>query len=38
VTDPNGGVLEIRDQFTIGLDELHEAHSSTLPKLFGTGA
>jgi phosphoribosylformylglycinamidine synthase II len=38
VTDPNAGVLEIRDQFTIGLDELREAHGSTLPKLFGTSA
>ncbi|WP_442935071.1 phosphoribosylformylglycinamidine synthase subunit PurL [Micromonospora sp. CPCC 206061] len=38
VTDPNGGVLEIRDQFTIGLSELREAYTSTLPKLFGTGA
>ncbi|MCW6003075.1 phosphoribosylformylglycinamidine synthase subunit PurL [Micromonospora sp. CPCC 205371] len=38
VTDPRGGVLAIRDQFTIGLDELREAYTSTLPKLFGAGA
>ncbi|MEJ3743364.1 phosphoribosylformylglycinamidine synthase subunit PurL [Actinomycetes bacterium KLBMP 9797] len=38
VTDQSGGVLEIRGQFEIGLDELREAHTSTLPKLFGAGA
>ncbi|MDQ7905486.1 phosphoribosylformylglycinamidine synthase subunit PurL [Phytohabitans sp. ZYX-F-186] len=35
VTDESGGQLEVRDQFTIGLDELREAHSATLPRLFG---
>ncbi|GFJ79722.1 phosphoribosylformylglycinamidine synthase subunit PurL [Phytohabitans houttuyneae] len=35
VTDENGGQLEVRDQFTIGLDELREAHTGTLPALFG---
>ncbi|GLH94858.1 phosphoribosylformylglycinamidine synthase subunit PurL [Phytohabitans aurantiacus] len=38
VTDQNAGVLDIRDQFTIGLDELREAYTSTLPKLFGGDA
>ena len=28
-------VLEIRDQFTIGLDELRTAHGETLRRLFG---
>ena len=28
-------VLEIRDQFTVGLDELRQAHTATLPRLFG---
>jgi phosphoribosylformylglycinamidine synthase len=35
VTDEAGGELEVRDQFTIGLDELREAHTATLPRLFG---
>jgi phosphoribosylformylglycinamidine synthase II len=35
VTDENGGQLEVRDQFTIGLEELREAHTATLPRLFG---
>ena len=35
VTDPAAGVLEIRDQFQIGLDELTEAYTSTFPRLFG---
>ncbi|MFB9234833.1 phosphoribosylformylglycinamidine synthase subunit PurL [Plantactinospora siamensis] len=38
VTDPAGGVLEIRDQFRIGLDELREAFTGTLPMLFGGAA
>jgi phosphoribosylformylglycinamidine synthase len=33
-TSPDAA-LEVQDQFTIGLDELREAHSSTLPRLFG---
>jgi phosphoribosylformylglycinamidine synthase II len=28
-------VLEVRDEFAIPLDELREAYSSTMPKLFG---
>jgi phosphoribosylformylglycinamidine synthase II len=28
-------VLEIQDQFTISLDDLREAHTATLPRLFG---
>ncbi|SCE85347.1 phosphoribosylformylglycinamidine synthase subunit PurL [Micromonospora mirobrigensis] len=35
VTDPAGGALEVYGQFRIGLDELHRAHTSTLPRLFG---
>ena len=35
VTDPGAGVLEIRGQFEIGLDELTEAYTSTFPRLFG---
>jgi phosphoribosylformylglycinamidine synthase len=35
VTDPGSGSLEVRGQFTIGLDELRAAHTSTLPHLFG---
>jgi phosphoribosylformylglycinamidine synthase II len=35
VTDPTSGQLEVRDQFTISLDELRAAHTATLPKLFG---
>ncbi|WP_240742379.1 phosphoribosylformylglycinamidine synthase subunit PurL [Micromonospora zingiberis] len=35
VTDPSGGALEVRGQFRIDLDELREAHSGTLPALFG---
>jgi phosphoribosylformylglycinamidine synthase subunit PurL len=37
ITDPAGGVLEVHDQFRIGLDELRTAHSETLPRLFGGG-
>jgi phosphoribosylformylglycinamidine synthase len=35
VTDPAGGALEVHGQFRIGLDELREAHTATLPRLFG---
>ncbi|MBL6276913.1 phosphoribosylformylglycinamidine synthase subunit PurL [Micromonospora fiedleri] len=35
VTDSTGGALEVHGQFRIGLDELREAHSATLPALFG---
>ncbi|WP_341483421.1 phosphoribosylformylglycinamidine synthase subunit PurL [Micromonospora cathayae] len=35
VTDSTGGALEVRGQFRIGLDELREAHTATLPRLFG---
>ncbi|WP_233558900.1 phosphoribosylformylglycinamidine synthase subunit PurL [Micromonospora radicis] len=35
VTDPAAGALEVRGQFRIGLDELREAHTGTLPSLFG---
>ena len=35
VTDPTGGALEVHGQFRIGLDELREAHTGTLPALFG---
>jgi phosphoribosylformylglycinamidine synthase len=38
VTDETGQALEIRGQFHIDLDELREAHTSTLPRLFGTAA
>ncbi|MFY1635179.1 phosphoribosylformylglycinamidine synthase subunit PurL [Solwaraspora sp. WMMB335] len=34
VTDPGARLLEIRGQFTVGLDELREAYSGTLPALF----
>nr|MDT0659884.1 phosphoribosylformylglycinamidine synthase subunit PurL [Micromonospora sp. DSM 115978] len=35
VTDASEGELEIRDQFTLSLDDLRAAHSATLPRLFG---
>ncbi len=35
VTDPAGGALEVHGQFRIRLDELREAHTATLPSLFG---
>jgi phosphoribosylformylglycinamidine synthase len=38
VVDAHGGELEIRGQFTIPLDELREAWSGTLPRLFGAEA
>ncbi|WP_213456196.1 phosphoribosylformylglycinamidine synthase subunit PurL [Rhizomonospora bruguierae] len=38
VVDATGGELEIRGQFTIGLDELRGAYSRTLPDLFGAAA
>jgi phosphoribosylformylglycinamidine synthase len=38
VTDTAGGELEVRDHFTVGLDELHTAFTSTLPALFGAGS
>jgi phosphoribosylformylglycinamidine synthase len=38
VTDTNGGELEVRDHFTIGLEELRGAFTSTLPSLFGANA
>ncbi|HEX5595393.1 MAG TPA: phosphoribosylformylglycinamidine synthase subunit PurL, partial [Micromonosporaceae bacterium] len=34
VTDGTNRALEVTDQFTIGLDELHAAFTSTLPRLF----
>ncbi|MDG4762842.1 phosphoribosylformylglycinamidine synthase subunit PurL [Solwaraspora sp. WMMD406] len=34
VTDPGARLLEIRDQFTVGLDELRAAYTGTLPALF----
>jgi phosphoribosylformylglycinamidine synthase len=36
VTDAASGVLEVRGQFEIGLDELRDAHTATLPQLFGS--
>jgi phosphoribosylformylglycinamidine synthase len=38
VTDPAGGALDVRGQFTIGLDELRTAFESTLPRFFGDAA
>ncbi|GAA3394528.1 phosphoribosylformylglycinamidine synthase subunit PurL [Cryptosporangium minutisporangium] len=35
VVDKVGGALEVQGQFTIPLDELREAWTGTLPKLFG---
>ncbi len=35
VTDPAASALEVHGQFRIGLDELREAHTGTLPRLFG---
>jgi phosphoribosylformylglycinamidine synthase len=35
VVDAASGALDVRGQFTIGLDELRAAYSSTLPGLFG---
>ncbi|MFI6758384.1 phosphoribosylformylglycinamidine synthase subunit PurL [Micromonospora sp. NPDC050417] len=35
ITDPAGGTLDVRGQFTLGLDELRTAFESTLPRLFG---
>ncbi len=35
VTDPTAGALEVHGQFRIGLDELREAYTGTLPALFG---
>ncbi|MEV0732839.1 phosphoribosylformylglycinamidine synthase subunit PurL [Polymorphospora sp. NPDC050346] len=35
VTDPNQDGIDIRDQFSIGFDELRAAFTSTLPRLFG---
>ncbi|MEH0842516.1 phosphoribosylformylglycinamidine synthase subunit PurL [Micromonospora sp. CPCC 205711] len=35
MTDPASAALEVHGQFRIGLDELHAAHSATLPRLFG---
>ncbi len=32
----DGDTLEVQDAFTVGLDELRAAHSSTLPALFAT--
>ena len=37
-TDAASGTLEVRGQFTIGLDELRTAFTSTLPALFGAPA
>lgn len=38
ITDPAGGALDVRGQFTLGLDELRAAFESTLPRLFGEGS
>jgi phosphoribosylformylglycinamidine synthase len=38
VTDATNRALEVGDQFTIGLDELRAAFTSTLPRLFGGAA
>jgi phosphoribosylformylglycinamidine synthase len=35
VTDGQNGALDIRGQFSVPLDELREAHTATMPKLFG---
>ncbi|GIF69673.1 phosphoribosylformylglycinamidine synthase subunit PurL [Asanoa ishikariensis] len=35
VTDGNNGALDIRGQFSVPLEELREAHTSTMPRLFG---
>jgi phosphoribosylformylglycinamidine synthase len=38
VTDAEVGtqpVLEVQDQFTVGLEELQHTHRSTLPEHFG---
>jgi phosphoribosylformylglycinamidine (FGAM) synthase-like enzyme len=35
VTDPGSGEIEVRGQFSVGLDELRTAYTSTLPRLFG---
>ncbi|MDG4821942.1 phosphoribosylformylglycinamidine synthase subunit PurL [Asanoa sp. WMMD1127] len=35
VTDGQNDALEIRGQFSVPLDELREAHTATMPKLFG---
>ncbi|MGW0436522.1 phosphoribosylformylglycinamidine synthase subunit PurL [Micromonospora sp. NPDC003197] len=35
VTDPSSGALEVRDQFRLPLDELRNAFTSTMPRLFG---
>lgn len=35
VTDSSVQELEIRGQFTIGFDELREAYTGTLPRIFG---
>ncbi|MEV1288404.1 phosphoribosylformylglycinamidine synthase subunit PurL [Micromonospora sp. NPDC049679] len=35
VTDATNATLEVVDQFTLGLDELRTAFTSTLPRLFG---
>ncbi|MGK5442780.1 phosphoribosylformylglycinamidine synthase subunit PurL [Micromonospora sp. URMC 105] len=35
VTDPASRALEVHGQFRIGLDELRQAHTATLPRLFG---
>jgi phosphoribosylformylglycinamidine synthase len=34
VVDAESKALDVQGQFTIGLDELREAHEGTLPKLF----
>ncbi len=35
VVDAASGAIEVQGQFTVGLDELREAHERTLPELFG---
>ncbi|HEX7744956.1 MAG TPA: phosphoribosylformylglycinamidine synthase subunit PurL [Micromonosporaceae bacterium] len=35
VTDRSSGSLDIRRHFSVGLDELRAAHTSTMPRLFG---
>jgi phosphoribosylformylglycinamidine synthase len=35
VTDGQIGAVDVRGQFTVGLDELRAAHTGTMPALFG---
>ncbi|HYN97557.1 MAG TPA: phosphoribosylformylglycinamidine synthase subunit PurL [Pilimelia sp.] len=38
VVDSSVAALDVRDQFSIGLDELRTAYTATLPELFGQAA